>query len=189
MIYYAPVSGRKIRIIGWRTRLVLLAAVCAGSAGAATIRSKADRRLWETVDDRAAPLTWPWAAEADEATLVFSNRVTKAVSSVTVSRGGNETHGSCDRSASIDGEALVDVTLAQTAGGEEIARESATLAYVSGAGGGPITVRAMGTPERERARLQEPRVYAFDPIWLGRDGESGYDVAWPMYRPFRVILR
>jgi len=170
------------------TRLVLLAAaVCVGSAGAATIRSKADRRLWETVDDRAAPLTWPWATEADAATLVFSNRVTKAVSSVTVQRGGNETHGSCDRPASIDGEALVDVTLAQTAGAEEIARESATLAYVFGAGGGPITVRARRA--RDWTRFAAPRVYAFDPVWLGLDGESGYDVAWPMYRPFRVILR
>lgn len=174
-------------------RLVLLAAaVCVGSAEAATIRAKSDRRLWETVDDRAAPLTWPWATGADAATLVFSNRVTKAVSSVTVPRAPRapgETCGSCAQPAPLDGEDVVDVTLAQTAGGEEIARESATLAYVSGAGGGPITVRAMGAPERERARLQEPRVYAFDPVWLGLDGESGYDVAWPMYRPFRVILR
>ena len=171
------------------TRLVLLAAaVCAGSAGAATIRSKADRRLWETVDDRAAPLTWPWAAEADAATLVFSNRVTKAVSSVSVPRGGNETHGSCDLPASIDGEALVDVTLAQTAGGEEIARETATLAYFDGAGGGPITVRANpGTREWERVR--DPRVYAIDPAWRGESGESGYDIAWPINLGLTIILR
>ena len=87
------------------------------------------------------------------------------------------------------GDALVDVTLVQTASGVEVARESASLAYVAGAGGGPITVRAMASPERELARLQEPRVYAFDPAWLGEQGDSGYDVAWPMYRPLKIILR
>ena len=169
-------------------RLVLLAAaVCAGSSGAATIRSKADRRLWETVDDRAAPLTWPWAAGADAATLVFSNRVTKAVSSVSVPRGGNETHGSCDRPASIDGEALVDVTLAQTAGGDEIARESAMLAYVSGAGGGPITVRARRA--RDWTRFVAPRVYAVDPAWRDEAGDSGYAIDWPHFGGFQLIIR
>ena len=86
-------------------------------------------------------------------------------------------------------EALVDVTLVQKAGGVAVARESAVLAYVSGAGGGPITVRALRPPEREFARLQEPRVYAVDPEWLGLEGESGYDIAWPMYRPLKIILR
>ena len=79
--------------------------------------------------------------------------------------------------------------IVQTASGVEVARESASLAYVAGAGGGPITVRAMASPERELARLQEPRVYAFDPAWLGEQGDSGYDVAWPMYRPLKIILR
>ena len=63
------------------------------------------------------------------------------------------------------------------------------LAYVSGAGGGPITVRALAAPERELARLQEPRVYAVDPEWLGLEGESGYDIAWPQYIGLKIILR
>ena len=170
------------------TRLVLLAAaVCADSAGAATIRSKADRRLWETVDDRAAPLTWPWAAEADEATLVFSNRVTKAVSSVEIARGADEARGCRAQPAPMAGEAVVDVTLVQTSSGREVARETASLAYVNGARGGPITVRSRTA--RDWTQFVTPRVYGVDPVWLGLDGESGYDVAWPMCRPFRVILR
>ena len=161
------------------------------SAFAATIRAKSDLHLWETVTDRSRPLEWPWEGAADSATLTFSNRVTRAVSSVSVSRVGTETHGSCTSPVTQpDGEALVDVTLVQTAGGNEVARESASLAYVSGAGGGPITVRAaMASPERELAKVQEPRVYAFDPAWLGEAGESGYDIAWPMYRPLKIILR
>ena len=83
----------------------------------------------------------------------------------------------------------MDVTLVQTAGGVEVAQESAVLAYVSGAGGGPIMVRAMAAPERELARLQAPRVYAVDPAWLDEVGESGYDIAWPICRPLRIILR
>ena len=188
MIYYAPVSRRKIRIIEWRTRLVLLAAVCVGSAEAATIRAKSDRRLWETVDDRAALLTWPWATGADAATLVFSNRVTKAVSSVSVPRGGNETHGSCPQPAPLDGEDVVDVTLAQTAGGVVIARESAKLAYVNGAGGGPIEVRS-NPGARAWSKVAAPRVYAVDPAWRGETGESGYDIAWPERRGLTIIMR
>ena len=83
----------------------------------------------------------------------------------------------------------MDVTLVQKAGGIEVAQESAVLAYVSGAGGGPITVRAMVAQERELARLQTPRVYAVDPAWLGEAGESGYDIAWPMYLGMKIILR
>ena len=88
-----------------------------------------------------------------------------------------------------DVEALVDVTLVQKAGGVAVAQESAVLAYVAGAGGGPITVRAMAAQERELARLQEPRVYAVDPAWLSEAGESGYDIAWPMYVGLKIILR
>lgn len=162
--------------------------MCVGSAEAATIRAKSDRRLWETVDNRTAPLTWPWAAEADAATLVFSNRVTKAVSSVTVPRAPDETCGSCAQPAPLDGEDVVDVTLAQTAGAEEIARESATLAYVSGAGGGPIEVRSNpGT--RAWSKVAAPRVYAVDPAWRGETGESGYDIAWPDRRGLTIIMR
>ena len=88
------------------------------------------------------------------------------------------------------GETLVDVTLVQKAGANEVARETATIAYVAGAGGGPITVRtAMQAPERELAKVHEPRVYAVDPVWLGETGDSGYAVAWPLYRPLKIILR
>lgn len=64
--------------------------LCAASAAAGVVRTKADLRLWQTVDDRAAPLEWPWADDADFAALVFSNRLTGAVSSAAVSRGEGE---------------------------------------------------------------------------------------------------
>ena len=55
---------------------------CVSPCCAATIRTRTDMRLWETVTDRTLPLSWPWDAAADSASLVFSNRLDKAVSSV-----------------------------------------------------------------------------------------------------------
>ena len=184
----------KQRCRRWASRFALaclaVALLCSFEASAATIRSKSDMRLWETVVDRSRPLEWSWEDGADSATLSFSNRLTKACSSVTVARAGGAARGSCDSPVTQSGvKALVDVTLVQKSGGVAVAQESAVLAYVSGAGGGPITVRAMRPPERELSRLQEPRVYAVDPTWLGEAGESGYDIAWPIYRPLRIILR
>jgi hypothetical protein len=151
------------------------------------MKTKADKRLWQTVSDRSSPLTWPWEDGADSATLVFSNCVTRAVSSVVVQRGAGETRGSCAQPVVLPGaEALVDVSLVQTGGGDEIAHESASLAYVSGAGGGPIAVRAPGT--REWKHVSEPRVHAFDPAWLGEAGESGYDIVWPEYTGTKIII-
>lgn len=147
-------------------------------------------RLWETVADRTQPLEWSWEDGADSATLSFSNRLAKTCSTVTVDRAGGASRGSCAHPvAQPDVEALVDVTLVQKSGGVEVACETATLAYVAGAGGGPITVRAMASPERELVRLQAPRVYAYDPAWLGEVGESGYDIAWPQYIGLKIILR
>ena len=148
------------------------------AASGATVRSKSDMRLWEAVVDRSAPVSWPWADGAESATLVFSNHVTRAVASVAVQRGGDEPRGSCSHPVPPGaGEALFDVTLEQLGHGAVIERESAVLAYVPGAGGGPVTVRAMGT--REWNRVRRPRVVAFDPEWLGESGESGYSVVWP----------
>ena len=158
--------------------------ICAG-----TVRSKSDMRLWETVADRTTPLSWPWEGEADGATLAFSNRLTRAVDVISVGRNPGDVRGSCVQPVTQPGvEALVDVLLVQTNGSKVVACESATLAYFSGAGGGPITVRANpGT--RAWEKVSQPRVYAFDPAWQGLDGESGYDVACPMYRSLRIVLR
>ena len=146
---------------------------------AATVRTQSDMRLWETVHDRSAPLAWPWEDAADSATLVFSNRLTSAVETVDVARGPKEMRGSCVQPLQ-DRETIVDVSLVQKAGGAEVSRETATLAYVDGAGGGPITVRARAYGEWRRVR--SPRVFAFDPAWSGGAGESGYDIA-PPYDP------
>ena len=171
----------------WARYILLTSALCAMSAFAQTVLSKSDLRLWETVVDRAKPLEWPWVDEADSATLVFSNRLTGAVKTVNVSRGSDETRGYCAQPLQ-DRETIVDVSLVQKAGGAEVSRETATLAYVDGAGGGPITVRANpGTREWERVR--DPRVYAIDPAWRGESGESGYDIAWPINLGLTIILR
>ena len=170
--------------------LVLLAVffwadpVCAG-----TVRSKSDMRLWETVADRTVPLSWPWEGEADGATLAFSNRLTRAVDVISVGRNPGDVRGSHTQPVTQPGvEALVDVLLVQTNGPDVVARESATLAYVSGAGGGPITVRANpGT--RMWEKVSQPRVYAFDPAWLDESGDSGYDVAWPNGKGQVIIIR
>ena len=171
--------------------LLFLAALACEPCVAATtmtIRTKADMRLWQTVHDRAAPLAWQWEEAADSATLTFSNRVTRAVWAVPVSRESGATRGSCVQPAPAVGETVVDVTLVQKAGANEVARETATLAYVAGAGGGPITVQANpGT--RTWTRVREPRVYAVDPAWQGLEGESGYDIVWPDHRGLMLILK
>ena len=82
---------------------------------------------------------------------------------------------------------VVDVTLVQKAGANEVVRESATLAYVAGAGGGPITVRSAA--KRDWDHYSEPRVFAVDPAWQGLVGESGYDVAWPKCIGLLMIVR
>ena len=169
---------------GIASALLLL---CSLAAPAETVRSKADLRLWQTVYDRSAPLAWPWEDGAKSAALVFSNRVTHVVSSVTVSRTANEPRGECSHPVGSSGEAIVDVTLKQMAGAREIVCESASLAYVSGAGGGPITVRVSGT--RDWRRFAEPRIFAFDPVWLEQSGDSGYDIAWPNYCGTRFTFR
>ena len=156
---------------------------------ATTVRTRADERLWETVADGSAPLSWPWAESADSATLVFSNRIARTVSHARVPRGANELRGICHCPPSRAGDSIFDMTLVQTAGDGVVERETATVAFVSGAGGGPITVRAMLSPERELARLREPRVIAFDPAWIGETGGSCYDIAWPAYRGFAAIVR
>ncbi len=175
------------RRVAWRVAAILSAVLCAGVASAATIHSKTDLRLWQTVHDRAAPLAWLWEEGADAATLTFSNRVTHAVSSVTVSRTPGETRGSCAQPVPLAREDIVDAMLTQTAGGQAVACESATLAYVSGAGGGPITVRVKDT--RDWKRFMEARVFAVDPAWLEEAGDSGYDIAEPVYRSLKVIVR
>ena len=170
----------------WARYILLTSALCAMSAFAQTVLSKSDLRLWETVVDRAKPLEWPWVDEADSATLVFSNRLTGAVKTVNVSRGSDETRGYCAQPLQ-DRETIVDVSLVQTADGAEVVRETATLAYFDGAGGGPITVRAKTYGEWRRVR--SPRVFAFDPKWYGGTGESGYDIASPYDPAIRISIR
>ncbi len=183
---------------GWRSCLsfpavrhallfALVVLACAFPSLAETVLPKSDMRLWETVPSRSSPLEWPWEEGADAASLVFSNHVTHAVSSVSVSRAADEPRGSCAQPVPSVVEDVVDVTLTQTAKGMEVSRETATLAYVSGAGGGPITVRAIGTSDW--TRLLAPRVYAVDPAWQGLSGESGYDIAWPLRTGLSIIVR
>jgi len=160
----------------------------AHSAQGVTVRTKSDARLWQTVDDRAAPLEWPWADGADSAVLVFSNRVSNAVSSTNVVRAADEFRGSCPHAVTDPSEeALVDVTLVQKSSGAVVEESSETLAYVNGAGGGPIKVRVKGTADWKRVKT--PRVFAFDSAWYSAPGESGYDIAPPYDPALRLIIR
>ena len=74
MIYYCAMekqtftqenkARRRFRRVVWPVATILSAALCVGGVSAATIRSNADLRLWQTVQDRAASLAWPWEAGA-----------------------------------------------------------------------------------------------------------------------------
>lgn len=178
-------AGSRVCAAAACTAAVLLLSAKTGYG--VTIRTKADMRLWETVHDGSAWLSWPWEAAADSATLVFSNRITSAVETVDVARGPEEMRGSCVQPLQ-DRETIVDVSLVQKAGGAEVSRETATLAYFDGAGGGPITVRA-NPGSREWERVRDPLVYAVDPAWRGESGASGYDIAWPINAGLTIILR
>ena len=167
--------------------LVSTAILYAFSCLATTVLTQADMRLWQTVYDRSAPLSWAWEDGTDSATLTFSNRVTKAVSETVARRTEGETRGVCASPAPQSENAIVDVSLVQRGGEAEVARATATLAYVSGVGGGPIVVRAKS--RLDWRLVQEPRVFAFDPAWHGESGDSGYDVAWPNCKGFSIIIR
>ena len=159
----------------------LLAAICPSISLATTILSKYDMRLWETVVDRNMPLSWPWEDGADSATLHFYDRLTRTAWSVSVSRAAGEMRGSCAQPVrDSTTKALVDITLVQKAGEEIISEETATLAYVSGANGGPITVRAMGT--REWDRIRKARV-------IVREDDSGYETRKPNNTGFTISIR
>ena len=161
------------------TAFLLSLPVCAQ-----TVRTMSDARLWQTVADSSAPLSWPWEDGADTATLFFSNRISGVVSSVVIPRIGGETHGISPHPHRLPEETVVDVELVQTAGDSEVARETAVLAYVAGSGGGPITVGAKGTAAWRRVR--ELRVFAFDQKWCPLYFGSGYDIA-PPYDPGTAI--
>ena len=156
-------------------------------AAALTVRTKSEMRQWETVTDHSRPLAWSWEAGADKAVLTFSNRLTQAVSSVMVPRTAGALRGSCDHPvAETTDEALVVATLVQTAGGVEIARETAELAYVPGVAGGAITVRTKAS--REWMRVREPRLAGYDARWWNVPGPSGYEVVWAVPAgPHRIV--
>jgi len=142
-----------------------------------TVRTKADLRLWETVTDRSASLSWSWMDTADTARLSFSNRLTRAVSTLSVNRVPGEVRGTCPHPVPPEtGEALVVATLIQYAGGAEVSRDAAELAYVPGASGRPLTVRTKAA--RDWWRVPHPRLSAFDARWWDVSGPSGYEVLW-----------
>jgi len=158
-------------------------------AAALTIRTKADLRMWETVMDRTSSLSWPWEDRADAASLTFSNRLTHAVSSVVVEREAGARRGTCPQPAlPAAEEGLVVATLVQTAGGVEVARATACLAYVQGAAAQPITVRTKAG--RDWWRVGSPQIAAFDARWWNMAGPSGHDVLWAVPPGWhRVVVR
>jgi len=186
-------NGRAFLFSAYRTSvatalgLTFFAAFLPYRAFAVTVRTKADLRLWETVTDRAGPLSWAWEPNADSARLTFSNRLTQVVSSANVLRTAGATRGNCPHPVPPSAEeALVVATLVQSADGIEISRETAELAYVPGAAGCAMTVRTKA--DREWRRVRSPRLSAFDARWWNAAGPSGYEVLWTVPAgPHRVV--
>jgi len=168
--------------------VMAVAALTTFSAPAMTVRTKLDFRLWQTATDRAAPLSWPWEAGADTAQLTFSNRLTRAVSSLTVVRTAGAARGFCAHPvAAAADEGLVVATLVQLANGVEIAHEVAELAYVPGASGRAITVRTKADPGWYR--VERPSISAFDAHWWDLTGPSGYEVLWSEDTRPQIVVR
>jgi len=157
--------------------LLALAVVLPSGASASTVRTKSDRRLWETVTDRSAELSWGWERTADAARLSFFNRLTGVVSSCHVPRTNGAMRGSCAHPVPpATDEALVVATLVQTAGDVEIACATAELAYAPGAAGRSLTVRTKSG--RDWWRVRSPQLTAFDARWWNVAGNSGHEVMW-----------
>lgn len=153
-----------------------------------TVRSMADNRLWQTVADRSAPLAWPWHDGAAAAIVSFSNRLDGAFCRVAVAREEAAPRGACTSPVASAGEALVDMELLQTSeAGAVVSRETATVAYVPGAGGGPIAVRAKGAASWRT--VPKPSVFACDPAWRGLAGISGYFIQLPIFPRFTIRIR
>ena len=168
--------------------LVIIGLLVPREAFALTVRTKSDLRMWETVTDRSRPLAWSWADGADTAMLTFSNRLTRAVESVVVSRDAGALRGECGQIMVVTTEeALVVATLVQTAEDVEIARETAGLAYTPGAAGHPITVRTKES--REWVCVSSPRIAGFDAQWWNVAGPSGYDVIWSKPPGWHLVRR
>ena len=170
--------------------LLAIVGLCGDSSVAAspvTVRTKSELRQWETVTDRSRPLAWPWADGADKAVLTFSNRLTRTVSSVTVAREAGASRGACGHPvAAATDEALVAVTLMQTAAGIEVGRETAELAYVPGVADRAITVRTKAS--RDWGRVRELRLAGYDATWWNVPGPSGYEVVWAVPPgPHRIV--
>jgi len=170
----------KTRLNAWSVRAVLaLFALSVGSsASALTVRSKADQRLWKTVFERTAPLTWSWEPTATAARLTFSNRLTRTVASVEAVREAGVRHGSCGHPISDpEREGLVVATLTQLSNDVSVACETAELAYVPGTGTNRAIVVRAGTNFDWR-RVRRPRLAAFDARWWNLEGPTGYDLLW-----------
>ena len=168
----------KIRVKDMLSLLLGMSVLIPCTSSALTVRGKSDLRRWETVTDRSQPLSWAWEGASDAAVLTFSNRLTHAVSSATVSRAAGAMRGSCPHPvADTSAEALIVATLVQTAGGVECAQETAELAYVPGAVAAQgIVVRTKA--RREWDRVRQPRLAAYDASWWDVGGPSGYEVIW-----------
>lgn len=159
---------------------------------ALTVRAKSDLRLWETVADRARPLSWSWEAGADAAALTFSNQLTRAVWSVTVPRTSGALRGECPHPVpKTTDEALVAATLVQTADGVEVARETAELAYVPGVSAGPVAapITVHTKAARDWGHVQRPSLAAFDARWWDLSGPSGYEVLWAEPPGLHTVVR
>lgn len=139
--------------------------VVAASAVAETIRTKSDLRIWQTAMHPDDPLSWPWEKGADSATVSLSNRLTGAVSQYAVEKSGDELRGVCPLPAlAVGAEAFYAATLTLFAGGSEVARYAADIAYVNGVAGRAFDVQ--DSAGRGWGRVRGARLSTYDAAWL-----------------------
>lgn len=136
----------------------------AAVAPSATVRPKSDQRIWQTAMNPSAPLTWPWESGADSATVVLSNRLTGARSSCMIEKSGDEMYGAFAPPVVPGEEAFFAVELTLSAGGAEVARYAADVAYVNGVAGQAIDVQ--NPAEKAWRRVPKAKLSTYDSQWL-----------------------
>ena len=144
--------------------LCLAASAAMVAHGATTVRTKADRRIWQTVMAPSSPLVWPWEADADSARLSFSNRMTRTVTTHVVGKSGDDLYGSYAVTPPAAGqEAFYLAELVLFSGEDEVARYSADLAYVNGVAGRTFDLRPRISSVWRK--FSSPRLSSYDAAW------------------------
>jgi len=163
-----PLVGAQV--VGW---LLSMAVCCSALLSYAAVspsimvRGSGNMRLWQTAFRPDEPLTWRWG-DSDEASVVVSNVLTKAVSQQTVVRDGSEPEGHISLPLPADPavECLFDVTVTLSADDEVVADKFARVAVLpSCREGGSCCLPDPNS--RAWSRIEEPHLAGYDAAWFG----------------------